>query len=197
MDRREALKTTSLLLGFSMSATAVAAVMQGCTSEATHMAEDEWRPLYFEQDDMGLIEELCETIFPKTATPGAKDALVHQYVDLMMKEHYQLRDQQEFVRGLQLVRDKSRADFGKEFMDLAPDQKTSLLETMEADTSQLWANGEFTLAERPFFMTLKELTYIGYFTSEIVGEHHLAYDPIPGQYDGCTPLADIGNTWSL
>ncbi|MEM8909460.1 MAG: gluconate 2-dehydrogenase subunit 3 family protein [Bacteroidota bacterium] len=49
----------------------------------------------------------------------------------------------------------------------------------------------------PFYRTLKELTLLGYFASEEVGENILKYDPIPGSYSGCVPLADIGIAWSL
>jgi hypothetical protein len=30
-----------------------------------------------------------------------------------------------------------------------------------------------------------------------VGKEVLNYDPVPGHYDGCVPLSDIGNAWTL
>jgi hypothetical protein len=51
---------------------------------------------------------------------------------------------------------------------------------------------------RPFFARMKELTWIGFFTSELIGENYLNYDPVPGVYDGCIPLDDTGGkVWSL
>jgi hypothetical protein len=42
-------------------------------------------------------------------------------------------------------------------------------------------------------MQIKELTVIGYFTSELVGKSVLKYDPVPGRFDPCIPLAEVGN----
>ncbi len=36
-----------------------------------------------------------------------------------------------------------------------------------------------------------------YFTSEEIGENVLSYDPIPGKYEPCKPLSEVGNKWSL
>ena len=51
--------------------------------------------------------------------------------------------------------------------------------------------------EKTFFHQIKELTLLGYFTSEPVGKNVLHYDPIPGRYDGCIPLSEVGNkSWT-
>jgi len=47
--------------------------------------------------------------------------------------------------------------------------------------------------EKTFFHQLKELTLLGYFTSETVGKNFLHYDPIPGRFDACIPLETVGN----
>ena len=42
------------------------------------------------------------------------------------------------------------------------------------------------------------ITYdVSYFTSEKIGEEVLSYDPIPGRQEGCVPVEDVGNVWSL
>ena len=46
---------------------------------------------------------------------------------------------------------------------------------------------------KTFFHQLKELTLLGYFTSETVGKNFLHYDPIPGRFDACIPLETVGN----
>ena len=47
--------------------------------------------------------------------------------------------------------------------------------------------------EGTFFYQLKELTVVGYFTSETVGKTVLHYDPVPGRFDACVPIAEVGN----
>ncbi len=37
----------------------------------------------------------------------------------------------------------------------------------------------------------------GYFSSEIIGEEFLAYDPVPGEYIGDLPDEDVDKAWSL
>jgi hypothetical protein len=48
-----------------------------------------------------------------------------------------------------------------------------------------------------FFRTFKELTLVGYYTSEIGATRELHHAPVPGRYDGCVPLAQVGRTWAV
>jgi hypothetical protein len=42
----------------------------------------------------------------------------------------------------------------------------------------------------------KELTLLGFFTSEPGATQVLQYDPVPGAYHGCVPLEEVGKTWA-
>lgn len=48
----------------------------------------------------------------------------------------------------------------------------------------------------PFFTLVKELTILGYFSSEIGCTQALAYVPIPGRYDGVVKLKDNQKAWA-
>lgn len=48
----------------------------------------------------------------------------------------------------------------------------------------------------PFFRIMKELTLLGYFSSEIGATQALAYDPVPGKYDGCTTMKEGQKAWA-
>jgi len=50
--------------------------------------------------------------------------------------------------------------------------------------------------DRPFILTMKELTVVGFFTSEPGCKQVLQYEPVPGAYHGCIPLAEVGKTWA-
>ena len=50
-----------------------------------------------------------------------------------------------------------------------------------------------TQLPRPFMLMVKELTLLGYFTSEVGATQVLQYNPLPGPYRGCVPLAQAGN----
>jgi hypothetical protein len=43
-----------------------------------------------------------------------------------------------------------------------------------------------------FFGLIRSATVLGYFTSEQVGRNVLLYDPVPGRYDGCIPIEQVG-----
>jgi hypothetical protein len=49
----------------------------------------------------------------------------------------------------------------------------------------------------PFFALMKELTLLGYFTSEIGATKALAYVQIPGRYDGCVKLEKGQKAWAI
>lgn len=70
----------------------------------------------------------------------------------------------------------------------------------ETDTVQ-WIHGESRRqgggASRPFFRTMKELTVVGYYTSEPGASVELRHEAVPGRYEGCVPLAQIGRTWAV
>jgi len=50
--------------------------------------------------------------------------------------------------------------------------------------------------DRPFILMVKELTVVGFFTSQPGCEQVLQYQAVPGAYHGCVPLAEVGKTWA-
>ena len=48
----------------------------------------------------------------------------------------------------------------------------------------------------PFFPWLKELTVVGYYTSEIGATQELRYVHVAGQYDGDVPYRKVGRAYS-
>lgn len=48
-----------------------------------------------------------------------------------------------------------------------------------------------------FFATMKELTVVGYYTSEIGATQELRYLAVPGPYRGCIPFTEARRTWAV
>ena len=48
-----------------------------------------------------------------------------------------------------------------------------------------------------FFSRLKQMTIVGFFTSEVGATQVLKYDKIPGAYNGCVPFEEVGVTWAI
>lgn len=192
MDRREALRKTALLMGAAVSATALAGIMQGCkaTPELTYT------PSFFTEDQARIISELAQTIIPKTDTPGAKEAGVPGFIDQMLKECYKKEDQEKFITGLTEFDAAAKAAHGDSFIYLDPEkqlafvkaQNEAAVNAVKADPSQ----------PRPFILSARELTLLGFFTSEPGATQVLQYEAVPGSYKGCIPLTEAGNgkTWA-
>jgi gluconate 2-dehydrogenase gamma chain len=194
IDRREALKKTAWLMGAAVSASTVAAFLQGCKS-----APDlNYKPVFFNEDQAGIVSELAETIIPKTDTPGAKDVGVPNFIDMMLKECYKEEDQKSFLDGLAKFDADAKAAYGDSFVYLKPEQKLEYVKkTNEAALAAAKENKD-PKAPRPFILRVKELTMLGFFTSEAGATQVLQYVAVPGSYKGCIPVSEAGNgkTWA-
>lgn len=203
MKRREALRNTALMLGYAVSASTVAAVLNGCTGDSVQSSDTiASGPSFFTDEDLGLIAEMCETILPKTDTPGAKDVGVHFYVDMVLGKNTDLVRQQEFMEGFREAQTRCTGEIGKPFMECTGQQRHDFLLALDNETRDYLNRDSQDDNDdddfRPFFARLKELALIGYFTCEQIGEEYLNYDPIPGVYHGCIPLTETGSkAWSL
>ncbi|MBN8577510.1 MAG: gluconate 2-dehydrogenase subunit 3 family protein [Cytophagales bacterium] len=192
MDRREALRKTALLMGAAVSATAFAGIMQGCkaTPELTYV------PSFFTEDQARLVSELAQTIIPKTDTPGAKEAGVPGFIDRILKECYKKEDQDKFLNGLAEFEAAAKAAHGDSFIYLSPEKQLAFVKAQnEAAVTAVRADAS---QPRPFILSAKELTLLGFFTSEPGATQVLQYEAVPGSYKGCIPLSEAGNgkTWA-
>jgi gluconate 2-dehydrogenase gamma chain len=66
-------------------------------------------------------------------------------------------------------------------------------------TSMLSPHASATRRMRPFILTMKELTLLGFFSSAVGATRILQYLPVPGRFLSCIPLSEAGNgkTWAL
>jgi hypothetical protein len=214
MKRRDALRTTGLLLGYSMSAGTIAAVMNGCKAPAT----PDWIPTTLDTATSDLMAELAETILPATDTPGAKDVLVHRFLDEALTHTFGPNHKAHLLSGINGFDTVCKEKMGASFMDLDGEKRLEYIMHLEEASSgeedeTFW---EFTaddeekeqVSEEPtdlpeptefrhYYKDLKSLILTGYFTSEKIGEEVLAYDPVPQDYDPCMPMTEDTKAWSL
>lgn len=194
MDRREALKRTAWLMGGMVSAPAIMGVLKGCTAKPTI----DWKPEFLTEDQGVLISQVSEIIIPKTDTPGAKDTGVPTFIDLMLKDVYPKEDQDRFLAGLKAFDDAAQSEYGDPFIELdAEDQAAHVKKIHDAAVKE--AKETKPTPPRPFILMVKELTMLGFFTSEAGATQVLQYVAVPGAYKGCIPLSEAGNgrTWAI
>ncbi len=199
MNRREAIQRTALALGYAISAPALAGVLKGCKAAP----ELSYKPEFFTEDQARTIGELAEIIIPRTATPGANDAGVPGFIDSMLKEVYEKEDQDKFLKGLAAFEEDAKQTYDDFFSDCKPEDQVALfkkhhdeaLATVGSGGPTGWWNTE-SGADKPFILKVKELTLLGFFTSEPGATQVLQYNQVPGPYQGCVPLAEVGKAWA-
>ena len=209
MKRRSALKTLSLGFGYTMTAAGLGTLAISCQSDPTKAAADTAAkaiPSLLSSTDLSLVEDLLDMMLPKTdAYPGYKEVKAIGLVDGILTQVYKKKDQDEFMAGFGQIAtmikeggDTGLADFMKKHMVKT---KGALAERMEklvaTEDEQLSPEG---LNEKRFHTTLSAIRNLGiasYFSNQTIATEHLSYDPIPGTYDGCIPVGEVGNSWSL
>jgi hypothetical protein len=173
IDRREALRRAALVL---------AGVLAGC--EARRAPAAGWRPRVLSTDQAEVVATIAEHILPETDTPGARAVGVHRFIDAMVAESYSVEERHQFLAGLADIDARANRAHGRAFLACAAGDQLTLL-------------GDLDRAAEPFFRTLKDLTLVGYYTSEIGATRELRHAPVPGRFEGCVPLEQIGRTWAV
>ncbi|MFZ1790646.1 MAG: gluconate 2-dehydrogenase subunit 3 family protein, partial [Saprospiraceae bacterium] len=82
-------------MGGVVSAPTVFAVLEGCKPAATSTSTAS-EVFALSSSDQNLLAELAEVIIPKTNTPGAKEAGVGPFIELMLKDCYSPIQQAHF-----------------------------------------------------------------------------------------------------
>jgi len=146
-----------------------------------------------------VVSSIAEWIIPQTDTPGAKAARVNEFIDLILTEWYDPDDRSRFVAGLDDVDRQTRNLYGKDFLDCSSLQQEQLLTMFDEQLIQR-RQGEvhgarrrgqkYAPADQSFFYAMKQLTLVGYFTSEEGAKQALHYQVIPSRHEACAPLEE-------
>jgi hypothetical protein len=187
MDRRQALQNVALLLGGTIVGGSLF-MQSGCKSA---------RPVnaLFTEDDVQFLDEVAETILPKTTTPGAKDAAVGAFMTMMVFDCYTPENQKVFAAGIQHLNEKCREKYGNGFLKIAAEQRKELLTALDKEQKEYQDKKK---KEDPshYFRMMKELTLLGFFTSEVGASKALRYVAVPGRYDGSMPYKKGDRAWA-
>jgi gluconate 2-dehydrogenase gamma chain len=197
MNRRELIQRVAYLMGGAISAPAILGVLNGCSAKPSAA----WRPVFLTPEQGEIVAEIAEIILPRTDTPGAKDVGVPAFIDTMLKDAYTTMDHARYIAGLNELEAQAQREHQRRFMDLDREARLALVQRVhdEATKYELTLTVPPSELKRPFIMMTKELTLLGFFTSQAGATQVLQYDPVPGAYRGCVPLAEAGNgkQWAL
>jgi hypothetical protein len=191
IGRRDALRRVAMLLGGALSAPAIAGVLAGCDSRSA--ADGTWTARALTTEQSELVATIAEHILPETDTPGARAAGVHKFIDKMLAEHYPAEARARVLNGLADIDARARRDRGRAFLQCGVEEQRAVLARIDQEAFAAPPGSR----EVPYFRTLKELTLLGYYTSEIGATQELRHVSIPERFEGCVPFTQIGRTWAV
>jgi len=174
IGRREAIRRAALLAGVALSPEWLSIVGRAQTP-ATRT--------YLTAAQGPLVSAAAERILPRTDTPGAIDVGVPAFIDRFYGEFMSTADRQLLVSAVDEIEKAASTAHGASFAALTAMQQDAVLRSIA--TAQ---QGR----EPSSFGLLRSVTVLGYFTSEQVGKSVLHYDPVPGAYESCVPIDQVG-----
>jgi len=145
MKRREVLK--------------VAAVMPAMLSAQMPQGKA-WKPSVFTNAQDAAVVALTEIIIPATDTPGAREAQVNRYIDLLLHDG-PASERERFLAGLRWLDEYSTRKNGKPFANLTTADQTAILTELDAEGSPELEKGH------QFFRMAKSLTSRIYYSTAI------------------------------
>jgi hypothetical protein len=188
LTRREAVRRVAALLG-GAALVGQSAWLAGC--EGSRYAR---RGATFTAIEIALLDEIAETILPATNTPGAKAAGVGPFIAMMVTDVYAPDQRRLFREGLRTLERECQTQHGVDFLGASPAQRQALLERL--DREQVGPAPSGGVARPIYFRMLKELTLLGYFTSEIGYTQAQRYIETPGRFDPCVPYEVGEKAWA-
>ncbi|SMB98373.1 hypothetical protein SAMN00120144_1074 [Hymenobacter roseosalivarius DSM 11622] len=202
MNRRDALGRVALIMGgtiigadyFLTGCSSPSEEKEARTTKKSPPAAKELKPV-LNQEQVAYLNEVGDTILPTTSSPGAKAADVGGFMAVMVRDCYKPADQQIFLKGLTQLEEASKTKNGKGFLASDAAQRTALLTALDAEQKN-YAKTKTLEDPNHYFRMFKELTLLGYFTSEVGSTKALRYAPVPGKYDGCMPYKKGDKAWA-
>lgn len=189
MDRRDAISRVALLLGGTVIGADL--FLSGCKPGNAVNTED-----LFNKETQAFLNEVGDTILPRTQTPGAKDINIANFMAIMVRDCYEADDQKVFRKGLSQLNEACEKKFKLGYMEATPEQRTQLL--VELDKEQAaYSKTKEKEAPNHYFTMIKQLTLLGYFTSEVGCTKAQRYLPVPGKYVGDYPYKRGDKAWAL
>lgn len=188
MNRREALARVAWIMGGAVVGANL--FLEGCTRTATKNVEG-----LFEPATVDLLGDIADTILPPTGSPGAKEAGVGEFIPVMVRDCYTADQQKAVVEGLAKLDDASTDKFGRKFQELNAGERTELLNEIDKEAKEYQRTKTEEQADH-YFHLIKQLTLLGFFTSELGATKALRYVQIPGRYDGNYPYKKGDKAWA-
>jgi gluconate 2-dehydrogenase gamma chain len=150
------------------------------------LAAPGWKPLFLDEHQNETLIVLSDLIIPATDTPGAKEALVNRYIDLVLAADT-TENQRAFLSNLAFLDGESIRRYKAAFRYLSPEDQDDLLHALAYPPGGSgWTGEQVSDPGHTHFEQLKTRIGVAYYNSEI-GTRELGWDGnfTHGVYQGC------------
>jgi Gluconate 2-dehydrogenase subunit 3 len=179
IDRRSFFRGGSALMAHASFPQVLTAFLAGCATTAKNPR----RPVFFSEEDMRRLAILVDLILPATDSPAASMAGTHEFIDLALSACATPQQQQAMRAGLAAL-------IAEGFDAMSQQERSALLQRRaQADISLPYGQS--------FFKILKDYTLTGFFHSEIGATQALAYESVPGGFQGDIALTPEQKAWAI
>jgi len=139
-------------------------------------------PAFFDKHQYATITELASLIIPTDETPGAREAKVNEYIDMIVGESPS-DVQKLYLDGLAWLDKTSTQRHKKNFIDLTNKEQVEILVEISQVNNPTLENE----VQAKFFRAIKNITIDGFYTSK-VGIEELGYkgNTVLDEFVGCT-----------
>lgn len=207
MNRRESIKGLAMSLGYVVAAPTVVSILESCAKK-----NETWPAVFLNEKEQHFITDLVDIILPVTDTPGGLDVNLPQFIDMMANDVLTADEQQIFKEGSDIFSKRFKTQFGKDigdsdknetaklfgsYFDVSKEKKEGILKVQSANFAEVLEKDKEDFKIYKFLLSIRSLSLLGYFTSEKIGTEVLTFDPIPGRYEPCKPISEVGNAWTI
>lgn len=183
MDRRQLLRV--------LGASAAAVGLSPAQARALLLPGTPRRPqeAFFTDRQRAAVTVLADLVIPETDTPGAVEAGVVEYAEMIVGEWMNDEERERFLAGLAHLDTHAGSLWNAPFAEVGETRQAAILSGLEAEGRALAERDED--APEGFFHQVRGLVLHGYYTSEIGMREELLFRPLPGSFEGCVDVADV------
>ncbi|MFD0764282.1 gluconate 2-dehydrogenase subunit 3 family protein [Mucilaginibacter lutimaris] len=178
MNRRIAIRNMALILGGAV-------VLPSCLTDKGKPVI-QLKKLKVDAAQEQLVNNLTETILPKTDTPGAAELGINLFVFKMIDDCYDKEHQQDFMTGLSDFDAAAKKQMGKSFNEASPAERTTFVGTVDKNAKDEKYKDSTKLTA--FYRMVKDQTVFGYTTSKYFMTKQIVYELVPGRYNAYFPV---------
>ncbi len=199
MNRREALSKVAFILGSTV-------IGGEAFAAGIRLNPGTYANQLFTPEDEKVLHEIGGLILPAiNDKPGAKEAKIGAFIVMIVSDCYPEDQQKIFTTGLQKIKKEFKSIYGKTFLEADASVQLEFLNKLDEEQRVASAGIKYNIREIPtqeappvhYFLMMRQLTILGFCTSEVGATKALRYVEAPGHYNGNVTYKKGEGAWAI